>query len=40
VIADGNGNTATWTSNAPAFWQRIAARTMHRPFEIPVLPDT
>jgi hypothetical protein len=40
VIADGNGNTATWTANAPAFWQRIAARTARRPFEMPRAPDT
>ena len=39
LIADGNGNTATWTANAPTLWQRIAARTTRRPFEIPALPD-
>ena len=40
VIADGNGNTATWTANAPAFWRRVAARTARRPFEMPAAPDT
>jgi hypothetical protein len=40
LIADGNGSTATWTANAPAIWQRIAARATRRPFEMPAAPDT
>ena len=40
VIADGNGNTATWAADAPTLWQRIAARATRRPFEMPALPDT
>jgi len=40
LIADGNGNTATWTATAPAIWQRIAARATRRPFEMPAAPDT
>ena len=39
LIADGNGNAATWTARAPTFWRRIVARTGRRRLEIPAPPD-
>jgi hypothetical protein len=39
LVADGHGAAATWTLGRPRLWQRVVARTAHRPFAIPALPD-
>ncbi|MDQ2915771.1 MAG: hypothetical protein M3R40_01190 [Pseudomonadota bacterium] len=39
LIADGHGATVTWTARPPGYRQRITARMMRRPFEVPALPD-
>ena len=35
VVADGNGNTATWSATRPTWWRRITAHAARRAFAVP-----
>jgi hypothetical protein len=38
-VTDGNGGAATWTARSPAWSDRLAARTLRRPFTAPPAPE-